>query len=400
MTETPAGSPAEPSEGGGSAPPPSAGLGGRPPAAQPQPRRRRRWLVWLPRQIKWVEVLYPLLASLAIFLTYVYLTERLVNRCSPPNGVCTPVLISQYLKGTTDKEGNPRPLCAAAPLPTAEAIRLWPGRFLWVFATAALMLAGALCVIVSLHSIWKSIAARSLDKPYSRPHSRRVGAAAVGATLLFAGAVVGWFWWKVTETEFMPQMAELLGCTAQADLPSVIGLAYWTNVISVAVTACLVLASCALLVPPRGCGHGAPELAARMNRLRVLLYAGAAVLVVMVLRVRITTNWALSYLTPWSNDDAARVEAAKAIGELTSAFTTAQSASNTLMLVAVYVPALLVLRRRAAALAGRGMPPPAREEWLKERGLSFSFSEFTPRIVAILAPLLAGPLGDLFGRLG
>jgi hypothetical protein len=40
-----------------------------------------------------------------------------------------------------------------------------------------------------------------------------------------------------------------------------------------------------------------------------------------------------------------------------------------------------------------------REKWLRSEGLLMSHSEYLPRVVAILAPLLAGPLGDLLGRM-
>lgn len=52
------------------------------------------------------------------------------------------------------------------------------------------------------------------------------------------------------------------------------------------------------------------------------------------------------------------------------------------------------------ALADPRLTPPQREEWMREQGLSASFSHHLPRVAAILGPLLAGPLGDLLGRLG
>lgn len=335
----------------------------------------------------------PAAAALTIIFTYLLLTGLLINNCRGVDENCAPPRIEGYLKAHS--------LCApAVPLPIDEAARFWPSRFMWVFSTGVLLLTNMLCVAVSLYMIWNSFGGNSADRPQARHYSRGAGHAAVGVTLLLSGLLVWFLWWAAPPPVFMPQMHELLGCTAKADLPFVIELAYWTNVAGLAVTLCLVAASCAILAPPRRGRHGALELAARMDRLRVLLYSGTLALVTAVLRVNVTTQWALSYLAPESDKDKVRVVATKVIGELASAFTTTQAASNTLLLAAVYVPAFLVLRGRAARLADGRMPPPAREKWLKERGLSFSFSEYVPRIVAILGPLLAGPLGELLGRLG
>lgn len=70
----------------------------------------------------------------------------------------------------------------------------------------------------------------------------------------------------------------------------------------------------------------------------------------------------------------------------------------TLMLVATYLPAALVLARRAEALLlGRPseVAKPEPEQWLKDHGLFLSLQDHFPQFSLILAPLLASPLSSL-----
>jgi hypothetical protein len=97
-------------------------------------------------------------------------------------------------------------------------------------------------------------------------------------------------------------------------------------------------------------------------------------------------------------------EGVQVVKRLFSVNISVQAMINTLILVAVYLPAAFVLRRRAERLAdekfgeGKGTLP-EREKWMQNRGLALSTSEYLPRVAALLAPLLAGPIGDLIGKL-
>lgn len=64
----------------------------------------------------------------------------------------------------------------------------------------------------------------------------------------------------------------------------------------------------------------------------------------------------------------------------------------------MYFPAVLLLRARANELADLAKPE-APDAWLTENGLGVSVSAWLPRIVAILAPLMAGPFVDILKSL-
>lgn len=70
----------------------------------------------------------------------------------------------------------------------------------------------------------------------------------------------------------------------------------------------------------------------------------------------------------------------------------------TLVLVAVYLPAAVVLQRRARVLDALPVDEAEKEKQLQQYGLSFSFTESLPRILAILGPTLVGPVGELLNR--
>jgi hypothetical protein len=340
--------------------------GDSPPA--PRVPRPRGWLAGAGR-------LSPALGALAILIVYLIVVPLFINKCGWLNANCAAPQIRAYLVS--------HGLCAcdelgACAISLDAKARLWPGRFLWAFATGVGFLANLFAMGVGLYTIWQLRADRVL----------RYTLAALALILCGVFAPPG---------VIMSQMFELLECTAQADLPFVIRATHAANVFSVAATVCVAAASCVVVSAPHGRQQGVSELSALTGRLRALLYAGTCALVIYVLRVSIQANWALAYLPP-SPENKGDAPAA-VMASLTSAFTSAQAASSTLLLAAIYIPAFIILRSRAVALADPRMAPKAREDWLKENGLSVSFTEHLPRVAAILGPLIVGPLGELLGRL-
>jgi hypothetical protein len=70
----------------------------------------------------------------------------------------------------------------------------------------------------------------------------------------------------------------------------------------------------------------------------------------------------------------------------------------TLMLVSTYLPAALLLAKRAQALLQENPSPQPvlePEEWLKDHGLFLSLQDHFPQFGLMLAPLLASPLSSL-----
>jgi hypothetical protein len=113
-------------------------------------------------------------------------------------------------------------------------------------------------------------------------------------------------------------------------------------------------------------------------------------LVIGVFRLSVMLNWGAGFFAPES-------AAAKTFASLNPSIVTLMGAYYTLILTAIYLPPAILLRYRARLLAS-AQPPEEQEDFLEKHGLTLSFTDYLPRILAILGPLMAGPIGDLLGR--
>ncbi|HJQ35296.1 MAG TPA: hypothetical protein VJ866_24305, partial [Pyrinomonadaceae bacterium] len=276
----------------------------------------------------------PALTAAAIFITYLVFYLLIIKRCDLISAGCRPLAIKDYLSAN---EACP----SFSDIRIDDEARLWPGRILWAFVMGAGFIANLFAVGVSLRLIWKTRVGDFRGR--TRRRARRAASRAVAYTLLIFLLISG-FGLFVRPESMASQMYELLACTAAADLPFVNVASVYANFINIGAAACVIIASCALISSPGGRRRqDERELAARMESLRALLYTGTAALVLAVLRVSVQANWALAYLAPEPDK---RSAVAAAMARLASAVTSGQSASNTLFLAAVYVPAFLVLRAR------------------------------------------------------
>ena len=135
------------------------------------------------------------------------------------------------------------------------------------------------------------------------------------------------------------------------------------------------------------------QIGEQMKNLRLILYVGTFMLIVGVLLIRSVFQWALAF-------GPRETEAIKAVDTLFSALLAAEGGYFTLILAVVYLPAALILKHRVDSLAGEPAEPADKAKALERNNLTFSFTQSLPKIAAILGPLLAGPIGELLGRLG
>lgn len=119
----------------------------------------------------------------------------------------------------------------------------------------------------------------------------------------------------------------------------------------------------------------------QMGHLKVILYVSTALLIVGVLRLNSGFTWSLSFMT----EDTAKI----AEGFLASV-TTVLGGFFTLLLACTYLPSVYILWKRAE---GEDMAE------MEKKGFKFSFTESLPKILAIAAPLLTGPIAELLKNL-
>lgn len=187
----------------------------------------------------------------------------------------------------------------------------------------------------------------------------------------------------------------LLKITISADLAAARTLMMIANSFGFAVALLLTLASCAVLYSRHTGSYpdGLRQIAAQTKHLRLVLYVGTVMLVTGVLLMRSVYQWVLAFL--WRDAQVVKV-ADRFLSELLSI----EGAYFTFILAAVYLPAAFILQRRADSLAELPELETEKEQVLKDYGLGVSLTQSLPRVLAILGPLLAGPVGELFSRVG
>jgi hypothetical protein len=163
------------------------------------------------------------------------------------------------------------------------------------------------------------------------------------------------------------------------------------NVQALVVPVVALLAACSTLAPPMNGHRSDPEFwALQMKRLKEVLTAASAILVAGVLHMGAWLRWPAALI--------ADKDAHEAVLGTALAITLFWGVTFTLMLVSAYLPAAILLAKRAEALlldrsSTAGSPEP--EQWLKDHGLFLSLQDHFPQFGFILAPLLASPLSSL-----
>ena len=192
---------------------------------------------------------------------------------------------------------------------------------------------------------------------------------------------------------YMPILEAVLNVTVKLEVEHIVAVMNGVNSTGLAAAFALVLASCAILLPSRSnsSNDGLRQLSKRMNYLRSVLYVGTLVLVVGVLLMKSIFQWSLAFIRQPGDGDAVE----KIVEGFTSSIVAADAGFYTLLLAAVYLPAAFILQWRARSLKGLPKERSERDKVLHGHGLTFSFKESFPRIVAILGPFLAGPVSEL-----
>jgi hypothetical protein len=162
------------------------------------------------------------------------------------------------------------------------------------------------------------------------------------------------------------------------------------NIIAAIAPILLLLAICGTLhVPP---DVDPMDLTLRMNRLKDIINMGSAFLVFGVLHMSMWLNWTAS-LVP---DPGLKSKIAGVAWSISAYW----GAAFTLVLTLTYVPSSVHLQNRARGLIAQGklggmtLGTKEADQWLKEHGFSFTFSNQLLQVVSILAPILAAPISS------
>jgi hypothetical protein len=178
------------------------------------------------------------------------------------------------------------------------------------------------------------------------------------------------------------------------DLPQAEWLLRFVNSFGFAVCVMLYLTTTAVLFSPikRSNPEGLVEASQKMKYLRTILYLGTLILVIGMLLIRAVHQWALAYMP--------RSEAAiKTAETFFSNLLAMDGGFFTMLLAAAYLPSAFIVRWQAEQINNLPTADTDKEKELQKYHLTFSFTESLPKIIAILGPILAGPIGELFTKL-
>jgi hypothetical protein len=260
-------------------------------------------------------------------------------------------------------------------------------RYIWLTTVVVALVAGVYALILCAALIYQS---------HSRP--RLLVVTAIGIFLSAGGLL---FIWSLDETDalyraiFSFSYDNLRRAGPQrisADLLRyILTVVSAVNVQAVVVPAVALLAACSTLASPvTGRSLDPDHCALQMRRLKEVLSAGSAILVAGILHMGAWLRWPAALV--------ADKHAHEAVLGAALAITLFWGVTFTLMLVATYLPAAILLARRAQALFQespykQSVPQP--DQWLKDHGLFLSLQDHFPQFGLMLAPLLASPLSSL-----
>ena len=309
-----------------------------------------------------VEYLLPLIVAVVVLLTH-FIFYKWFLFC--PEGPCSPF--------TPDE--------IAAGIAPADQTRFaaYIARASWTLINGVHVLACVLAIVTASIVIYRALAA-----DYKDGKTRRIIILTV--IVLAADVGLGQALWTAIMDANSPAQQLLRATVGQAlVLPGINKFNRWGDVLGLTGTLCLALAACAT-VWRRDVNSelDADKVAMRVRLLRPVLYVGALMLVIAVLRLSATHAWAVTYLP-------ADTDLGKAVATLTKGIIGTLGTVFTLLIAGIYLPAALMLQARVRTVAATQPNP---DDFIKNNGINLSMPATLGRAIVLISPFLAGPLGE------
>jgi hypothetical protein len=258
----------------------------------------------------------------------------------------------------------------------------YSARLSWIFMASVCALVCFAAYLLGCYAIYK---------PMNKEEPDRI-AWLIAAVFLSVGV---WVFLYLHPQYHMPLLQRLLPTTLETDIREITRTMSLLNSFAFAAAFHLTLAMAAILLEIESVRKSAKvlhEAAQGMKRLQTILYASTLMLVVGILLERSVLQWVVTFM---SHDE----QAIKVAQNFMASILAIDGGFFTLALALTYLPSAALVRSKAERLKQLPKDETEREKVLQGYGLNFSFTESLPRLVAILGPLLAGPVGELFGRL-
>ncbi len=311
---------------------------------------------------KWWKVAYllPLIIAIGVLVTHFSFYRKFLFKCS--DTPCSPITAPEILSGI-------------GPVDQTK-VAAYVARASWTLINGVHLLAciaGIITAVIVINS--------ALSDEYDKNTRRLI---ILMVLLLAADAAVGAALLTAIKDASSPAQ-QLLRATVGQYMGSINKYQRLGDAWSLTATLCLAAAACATVWQSNVNKRlKADEVAKRVRLLRPILYVGAAMLVIAVLRLSATHAWAVSYLPP-------DTDLGKAVTTLTRGIIGTLGVVFTLLIAGIYLPAAIILRARVREIAP-SQPDP--NEWMNSERINLSFPQTLGRAIILISPFLAGPLGE------
>lgn len=265
----------------------------------------------------------------------------------------------------------------------------YSGRAVFVFLSNLYFLVCLIAACICLYIVYKCLKESVFFPLKKDAFYARIGVAAVGGITLAATFCL----YNHPEI-FMPVFEFLLKNKIETELPAAREMLKVVNSFGFSVCLMLCLTICVILYAPVKPTNpeGLVQGSQKMRYLRTVLYLGTMILVIGMLLIRSVQQWSLAFMLRSE-------QTIKTAENFFSNLLAVEGGFFTLVLAAAYLPAAFIVRWQVEQIQGLPEAEAEKEKSLQNYHLTFSFNEALPKIIAILGPILAGPVGDLFTKL-
>jgi hypothetical protein len=314
-----------------------------------------------PSKWHWITYLLPLIVPLVVVGTYVIFYRNFLY-CSA-NEQCSPLTSAEILAGISNTD--------------QLKVSTYIAKASWTLINGVNVLASLVAIVTASIVIYQVLSENDKYKKIRWIIILFIVVLAADLSLFLA---------LLTARDAYSPIQQLLRGTVGQALPSINTYMRFGDAFSFTGTLSLAVAACATLWR-----HDVKQelheehVVERVRLLRPVLYVGAVTLVVVLFRLSTTLGWAVSYLPADS-------ELGNAVASFTTGIVATLGTVFTMVIGGIYLPAALILRAHVRKFASRQADP---EAWMAKHGLGLSLPQFLPRAIALLSPLLAGPLGEL-----
>ena len=165
---------------------------------------------------------------------------------------------------------------------------------------------------------------------------------------------------------------------------AVISSHLWLDALGITIATFFALVTSTILRSESKPKNDAKHVKEQIRYLRMMLYVGSFLLIIATLRLRIILSWTLEYLQPYplAADEKQISFLVNSLNGFIANVVTSMGTFYSLLLAVIFVPAILILIKRAP----------------KSGDVISPLSEQLLRLPAIMGPLLAGPIWEFVNR--